>query len=235
MSAELTRPALNREDLLRRFDEWLGMALISEEPPAGVAAEMLAALDPETKEPGSHADLYSLWAAMTALTQEVKLQGRAFQDVSHQLEALPNRERELERETERRCRKEMLNVLIDLEDRLERGMESVRGWTSLQPSWLARTVLRRSKDSAANAVAALRKGYELGMERIEQTLNEFNARRIQCRGELFDPRRMNAIDREENSAAPEGTVLEVYRNGYEWNGEVLRPAQVKVSYKESER
>ena len=40
---------------------------------------------------------------------------------------------------------------------------------------------------------------------------------------------MNAIDREESSAVPEGTVLEVYRSGYEWNGEVFRPAQVKVS------
>ena len=25
-----------------------------------------------------------------------------------------------------------------------------------------------------------------------------------------------------------GTVLEIYRGGYEWNGEVFRPAQVKV-------
>ena len=40
---------------------------------------------------------------------------------------------------------------------------------------------------------------------------------------------MNAIDRQESSAVPEGTVVEVYRSGYEWNGEVFRPAQVKVS------
>jgi molecular chaperone GrpE (heat shock protein) len=40
---------------------------------------------------------------------------------------------------------------------------------------------------------------------------------------------MNAIDRQASSAVPEGTVIEVYRSGYEWNGEVFRPAQVKVS------
>ena len=28
---------------------------------------------------------------------------------------------------------------------------------------------------------------------------------------------------------PEGTVMGVYRNGYEWEGEVYRPAQVKVA------
>jgi len=40
---------------------------------------------------------------------------------------------------------------------------------------------------------------------------------------------MNAVDKEESTAVPEGTVLEVYRTGYEWSGEVFRPAQVKVS------
>ena len=79
------------------------------------------------------------------------------------------------------------------------------------------------------AIGALIRGYELGIERLDQTLGEFNAREIRCLGETFDPRRMNAIDREESAAVPEGTVLEVYRRGYEWNGEVFRPAQVKVS------
>ena len=53
--------------------------------------------------------------------------------------------------------------------------------------------------------------------------------RFAARAAIFDPRRMNAIDSEESAAVPEGTVLEVYRSGYEWNGEVFRPAQVKVS------
>lgn len=78
-------------------------------------------------------------------------------------------------------------------------------------------------------LAALRKGYELGLERLDQTLAEFNAREIRCHGQLFDPQRMNAIEQEESSVFPAGTVLEVYRSGYEWNGEVFRFAQVKVS------
>ena len=40
---------------------------------------------------------------------------------------------------------------------------------------------------------------------------------------------MNAIESEESATVSPGTVLEVYRSGYEWNGEVFRPAQVKVS------
>ena len=40
---------------------------------------------------------------------------------------------------------------------------------------------------------------------------------------------MNAIESEESATVAPDTVLEVYRSGYEWNGEVFRPAQVKVS------
>ena len=52
---------------------------------------------------------------------------------------------------------------------------------------------------------------------------------IECVGEPFDPRRMNAVDVEETDRAAEGTVVFVYRAGYEWNGELYRPAQVRVA------
>ena len=178
---------------------------------------------------------------MTTLTQEVKLQGRAFKELNDTLGSQANRmaerERELLRETERRCRKEALGVLIDLRDRLGRGLESVRASEAemSKPAprgWRARIFSRpdRPDDDASDAtLAALKKGYELGLERLDQTLEEFNAREIPCEGQAFDPRRMNAIDRQESSAVPEDTVIGVYRSGYEWNGEVFRPAQVKVS------
>jgi molecular chaperone GrpE len=78
-------------------------------------------------------------------------------------------------------------------------------------------------------IAALIRGYELGLERLDQTLEEFNARPISSLGELFDPRSMNAVEKQNSNEVPEGTVLEVYLTGFEWNGEVFRPAQVKVS------
>ena len=34
---------------------------------------------------------------------------------------------------------------------------------------------------------------------------------------------------EETDRAAEGTVVFIYRAGYEWNGEVYRPAQVRVA------
>ncbi len=44
---------------------------------------------------------------------------------------------------------------------------------------------------------------------------------IDCQGRKFDPRRMNAVDVEETEDAEEGTVVSVYRMGYEWNGELF--------------
>src|SRR5262245_42308539 len=123
---------MSREEILLRFEEWLDGALAAEEPPRGIEAEILAAVagDSEGRPGPAPAAAYSLWAAMTALTQEVKLQGRSFKDLNDTLGSQASRmaehERDLLRETERRCRKEVLAVLIDLRDRLGRGLESVR-------------------------------------------------------------------------------------------------------------
>ena len=236
---------MDREEMLRRFEALLNSALAAEEPPAGMDAEILSAVMAEDDDSGTRCDSYALWSAMTALTQEIKLQGRAFQDLNRTLvaqtgkiaedlrAAYAERERTAQRDAERRSRREALSALIDLRDRLGRGRESVRAReeeiaAAAQAGWWAR-VFGKHRGDAAGALGALTRGYELGIERLDQTLDEFNAREMRCQGESFDPRRMNAIDSEVSDAVPGGTVLEIYRSGYEWNGEIFRPAQVKVS------
>ena len=240
--------AIDRETILRQFENWLDGALSAEEPPAGIDAEILAALTEggeSAEELERRCDSYSLWAAMTALSQEVKLQGRAFKELHETLGAQASRaadeiraayrerERDVQREAERKTRKEILGALIDLRDRLGRGLESVRSgerrMVEASRGRLAQIFSKRRNAAAAETVAALKKGYELGLARLDQTLEEFNAREIRCEGQPFDPRRMNAIDKQAQPGLPEGTVIEVYRSGYEWNGEIFRPAQVKVS------
>ncbi len=239
---------MDRDEILRRFEALLDSALTAEAEPVGIGAEMLSSLiaDGETQDGEQPCDAYALWSAVTALTQETKLQGRAFQELNHTLAAqtektadqlravYAEREANLQREAERRCRREILGALIDLRDRLDRGRESARARladsaAAAQKGWWAKILRKPSPDPSVETVRALFRGYELGIERLDQTLDEFNAREIRCQGEAFDPRRMNAIEIEESATAPAGTVLEVYRSGYEWNGEVFRPAQVKVS------
>lgn len=248
---------LDREVILRRFEQWLDEVLSREEPPAGVDAELLAALMPpdtaqvdgsagariDEEDAGREVDSYALWAAMTTLAHEVTLQGRVFKELHTTLSAQAGaaadqihglsreRERDLRRDVERRCRREMMGGLIDMRDRLERGLHSAHAAEaamSRRQGRLAR-LLAGSAPHGSEAVAALVKGYELGLERLDQLLDDLKARRIHCEGEAFDPRRMNAIDRSETTTVPPGIVIEVYRNGYEWDGELFRPAQVKVA------
>jgi molecular chaperone GrpE len=245
----------DREELVRRFEALLDTALASEPPPAGIDAVILESVlgaSPDGAVKGGEklpeCDSYALWSAMTALTQEIKLQGRAFEELNRTLTAqagtiaeelrgvYAERERGLRREIERRCRKEIVGSLVDLRDRLARGRESVRRGeeeigAANRTGWLAGILSRTSsrQSAPAAALAALIRGYELSIERLDQTLDEFNAREIRCQGEVFDPRRMNAIDSEESATIAPDTVIEVYRSGYEWEGEVFRPAQVKVA------
>jgi molecular chaperone GrpE len=83
--------------------------------------------------------------------------------------------------------------------------------------------------NANEILAALSHGYSLTLDTLDEVLVGRGVSRIACQGQIFDPQRMTAVDIDETKSVPEGTVVEVYRNGYEWNGEVYRTAQVKVA------
>src|SRR5262249_40111730 len=150
-----------------------------------------------------------------------KLQGRAFKQLSESLAA----------EGERRGRKESLGGLLEMRERLLRGLESVRGREEVEPTpWDRLFPARwRKVQHALDVVRALEEGYRLSLGYLDDLLFQFQVHPIECEGRPFDPRRMNAVDVEETDRTAEGTVLSVYRTGYEWNGELFRPAQVRVA------
>ena len=78
-------------------------------------------------------------------------------------------------------------------------------------------------------VGSLKKGYQMGLDRIDEALQPLGVTEIVCDGKPFDPKVMKAADIEETGEVPDGTVLEVYRTGYMIDTEVLQPAQVKVA------
>jgi molecular chaperone GrpE len=119
-------------------------------------------------------------------------------------------------------------VLLDLRDRLLRGEETARSTASAmaapRPWWQ-----RRESPRAAEAVGALREGYRLTLARLDEALTTFGVSEIDCRDRPFDAGEMHAIGIEETDQAAEGTVVAVLRRGYEWNGAVYRPAEVRVA------
>lgn len=209
---------MDRSEILQRFEQLLDTAMAEEGPPPGIPPEILAG---DTAPESSPTDWHTIWAAMTTLTQEIKLQGRAFKQLSESLAA----------EAERRGRKESLGALLEMRERLLRGLEGVRGHEDLRPGFWDRIFTRRWRkvEHALGVVRAMEEGYRLSLGYLDDLLFQFQVQPIECEGRPFDPRRMNAVDVEETGRAAEGTVLFVYRAGYEWNGELYRPAQVRVA------
>jgi molecular chaperone GrpE len=209
---------MERGEILRRFEQWLDSAMAEEAPPSGIPPEILTG---DAAPESAVTDWYAMWAAMTALTQEVKLQGRAFKQLSESLTA----------EGERRGRKESLGALLEMRERLARGLEGLSGLEEVQPGFWDRIFASRWRqvEHALGVVRAMEEGYRLTLGRLDDLLSEFQVQPIECEGRQFDPRRMKAVDVEETDRAAEGTVLAVYRAGYEWHGELYRPAQVRVA------
>jgi molecular chaperone GrpE len=260
--------------IMQRFSEWLDDVLAEEQPLEGVAAELLAELrdgrvsDAVGPEAGAY-DLHSTWSALTALTQEIKLQGRAFKQLREKMapldglesaidkllathrEALSEarriaeegrqdrneREAELRRAERSRTRHELIGVIIEIRDSLVIGLRSAaeshrkltenKSWNRLKKFFTNKSTDQNHKLEIVNS---LKKGYRMGLDRIDEALQQLGVTEIICEGRPFDPRLMNAADIEENGDVPDGTVLAVYRTGYMIDNEVLRTAQVKVAH-----
>ncbi len=243
-----------RARILARFEAWLDASLDAGREPDGIAAEILEQAGAEEAPPFN--DFYSMWAAVTALTQEVRLQGRAFKQIGSSLEAaagIPEavaelgraagyarqdrqeRERTLERESAQRTTKSILDSLLAQRESLARGLETARtarppaSEAGLLARWFASAEIARAHQAAADSVAALETGYRLSLEKLDELLGRMDVQPVHCLGQPFDPLAMNAVDIAETESEPEGTVLAVYRSGYRWRGEVFRAAEVKVA------
>lgn len=258
--------------MVSTFAVWLDLALEDEQPPEGLTPELISALrsgEPlpplmgtastgQETESGAEqgSDLYSLWAAMTTLAQEVRVQGRLFKQLNETLneasiegardQSAPGQQTPAaeaggvegprsECAASGRPRKQEIDVLLDLRDRLERGIATARrAAAELAPDRLPRLARWLGVGGgyalrAQEVISALTHGCTLTLDRLDEAIVACGVDRIASQNRIFDPQRMTAVDIEETVAVPEGTVVEVYRDGYEWNGKVYRAAQVKVA------
>jgi len=217
-----------------------------------------AACDSRAVETGC--DLYSLWSAVTAMAEETRLQGRAFKQLHQSLTpmqglvesvadvlqrymtSLEQQDQRLSESTRQAVLQEVLGTLIDVRDRLVRGTETANIWLvqARTPPKLSLGQRLRQKIAVAEprlrqeheeAVLSLLKGYGLAQEVLDDALARLGVRPMDAVGRPFDPGAMKAVDLDDRSDAADGTVLEVYRQGYWWNNAVYRPAEVKVARK----
>jgi molecular chaperone GrpE len=197
----------------------------AEPAPAVLAPEVMSA-------PDQIPDLFSFLAQLAALTRETQLQGRATNRLHAELGATLERltesvsrpeivARKLA-ETRREGRLELVGELLEVRDRFARGLDEarrhLRGLRGLRARFGSRPVLQ-----------SLVEGNSLALERLDDALRRLDIHEIPALGKPFDPRWMRAVEVTAASAAPSGTVLEVFRAGYTADGRVLRFAEVKVA------
>ena len=73
------------------------------------------------------------------------------------------------------------------------------------------------------------KGVEMVFGELQDLLSGEGLVGIEAEGKPFDPERHEAVVAVEEEGVEPGTVVDVIRKGYEFNGRVLRPAMVKVA------
>jgi molecular chaperone GrpE len=253
MSAEV------RQRLMEQFGVCLDRMAAGEPPPPGFPPELLVDSQAGSDgEGGLETDLYTLFSAMTALSGEVRLQGRAFKqltDALAPLAQLAGRFDQLEAaqiqvaeevsqcteaiaatdESELPPAKELLNVLFDLYDRLERGMRTLAdsqrkleqhaagaGW---RQRWFGAGALA---ENMLATIQATREAHQLIVARLNAAFGQWGIERIGAVGEPFDPALMNVIEVQPDQHSEDGMILDVYRSGYVLHDTLLVTAQVKV-------
>ena len=183
-----------RSRMMAEFERWLDQMLIDEPPPRGVPDALLAEATAAATEdsPAPQTDLYALFSALTTLTGEIRLQGRAFKQLSDLLTPLADAPALLARLHEASVDsaaqiqealdreppasdgshiefEQVCQVMIDLYDRLQRGLQTCdEGIQTLKTQgasrWLSRFTGKAAvSDTAVLSVEAIRDaGADLG-------------------------------------------------------------------------
>lgn len=79
------------------------------------------------------------------------------------------------------------------------------------------------------ALDALRQGVEMVLKQFLGVLDKYDVRPFDSIGQDFDPKRHEALSRQETDAAAPGTVLSEAHRGYLLHDRLLRPALVTVA------
>ena len=89
-------------------------------------------------------------------------------------------------------------------------------------------------DSPSSEVKALVEGVKLTEKQFLELLEKNHVTRIPARGEVFDPNVHEAMGFSSSVDHKEGTIVDVYQQGYMLQGRLLRPSLVTVAQKKEE-
>ena len=175
------------------------------------ADEPAGAQDPRAPSPPTSADEQpaDLRADAARYKEEAE---RSWQQFLHAAADLENYKKQAARQREdavQRTRFALLGVVLTVADNLERALEH-------GASGDGRTILE---------------GIRMTHRQVMEQLAALGVTAMETRGRAFDPRYHEAVDvtSAQEHGVEAGTIVEEFQRGYLLNGEVLRPARVRVA------
>ena len=91
-----------------------------------------------------------------------------------------------------------------------------------------------SEGSDGGDLQGLLKGIELVQKQLLALLAKHGVKRVEAKGQPFDPAVHEAMAQVENDGVPANTIVEVLEEGYQLHDRMLRPSRVMVSRKSAE-
>ncbi|MBM4079652.1 MAG: nucleotide exchange factor GrpE, partial [Planctomycetes bacterium] len=127
---------------------------------------------------------------------------------------------------------------VNLQNRIERERQA---WseTALRVFFMKLVPVLDDLDRALNASSdgpdsdGLAQGFRMVADSLYRALAQCGIEPIQAKGQRFDPALHEAMYQEETNEHPDQTVLDELQRGFTLNGQVIRPAKVKVSRRKS--
>jgi molecular chaperone GrpE len=226
-----------KETLLERLRAYLEQLDAADAPeadvsPAADATEVVADLESDAVTDEAR-DLFSVFVEIAATRNEVRTQSRIVKDALDQFRAVfatlqsgnAALDRELKeahvraREQTRAVLRPLLLDLLDVRDRLAAGLAAA-------PPQRAPTAAEPLRDP-------WREGLEMTLRRFDRVLADRRVTPIATIGRPFMPDVARVVGTRDDPFVAEGLVIAESRTGFEWEGEVLRVAEVIVAKRTS--
>lgn len=190
-------------------------------------------------------DLFSFYSEIIALKNEVKIESRLikqglddFKETAELIKQGIAEQNSQARESEKAHNNNgdtsdltsLLHGLIDLYDRIQASLHALP--EHRQAGLLFRLGVCRGNDE--KVIHSMREGQTMILERILALLAGYGVVPIKAVGRRFAPQTMRAVGTDVLPEVEDGLVSAELRTGFTWNGEVLRPAEVRVNRTTSE-
>jgi len=181
-------------------------------------------------------DLYSFYEELAALRAESRKGNRKSAEVFSQLgDSLGHFEGEVKRLREQLARlapqgeeqalpRPHCLALVEMLDRLHRLRSALE--RPPKPGWMA---VPGRESAWREAWENLRQAFSILLTHLEKLTEQAGVHPMPTLGQPFDPTRMVAVGTTPAGTGPANRVAEEAAAGYLWRGEVLRPAEVRIT------